>query len=301
MTEQAKIYRVLSLIAQLRNPIGCSKKQFSNDFEISERTFERYINLLEDLGFQIEKTQQRFRIVQLSKNNLKHEDFIVFSLEEAGLIKDAVLNHAEINPIKQNILNKLYTLTDLNEITDSIKEQVFSKNVSEIRNAIKEKKQICLKNYVSLNSNTEKDRIIEPIRWIKYYQYLMAFDLEDKTVKQFKTDRIVGVKTSNINWKFEHLHLKFETDIFGMSGEEKIKVKLKLSKRAKQLLEEEYMVFSNTIEQQKNFYIFEDHVYSFAGIGRFVMGLANEIEIIEPKELRLYILEKFKKQLIKID
>jgi GH15 family glucan-1,4-alpha-glucosidase len=88
-------------------------------------------------------------------------------------------------------------------------------------------------------------------------------------------------------------------DIFRMTGDTPIPVKLQLTLLAKNVLVEEYP------EAQKDLipttdddrWILETEVYQMEGVGRFYMGLAGEIEIIEAKGLREYA-QKYSKDYI---
>ena len=84
-----------------------------------------------------------------------------------------------------------------------------------------------------------------------------------------------------------------------MTGDTPIPVKLQLTLLAKNVLVEEYP------EAQKDLipttdddrWILETEVYQMEGVGRFYMGLAGEIEIIEAKGLREYA-QKYSKDYI---
>ncbi|MEX0813649.1 MAG: WYL domain-containing protein [Chitinophagales bacterium] len=296
MSAQQKIFRIFNLIARLRAPLGSSKTALANDLGVSTRTIERYFELLQSIGFDIAQNKNRFRIENLSNKNLEYENSIVFSLEEAALVRNSLLDHSSGNHIlRKSLLEKLYALTDIEEIGTELQALQSSKNISEIRAAIKNKQQVILKNYSSANSHTEKDRLVEPIRFIQYYRYLMAFEVSTKRIKQYKCDRFPTAEILPKKWKHEHLHQIQSTDIFGMSGNEDFKVKLGLSKRAAKLLSEEYPESSHLIVEKKGKRIFETKVYSNKGIGRFVMGLIDEIEVLEPESLKVYIREKVKK------
>lgn len=292
MSDYAQLYRIFNLISILRSPLGCSKTSFLENREITVRTFERYISLLKDLGFQIERKGKQYRIVQAVKDAVLPEENIIFSLEEAALIKDALLNANPKSPIKNELLSKLYALTDLNEISNHIIENHISKNISEIRKAIKQKKQVNLKNYVSVNSNTQKDRLVEPIHFIQYFKYLLAYEPASGKVKQFKTDRFQSAEILNKKWKHKDRHRVYNTDLFGMSGDNGMNAKLLLSRRAASLLTEEFPGSEHSISKNKGHFIFQTTIFSHEGIGRFVMGLIDEVEILEPRTLKEYVLGK---------
>ena len=78
-------------------------------------------------------------------------------------------------------------------------------------------------------------------------------------------------------------------DCFRMSGTEQTPVKLLLSETAKGTLLAEYPLAGRDLREDDGKWILETKVLSMEGVGRFVLGLANEIEIIDSPELRLYL------------
>ena len=74
-----------------------------------------------------------------------------------------------------------------------------------------------------------------------------------------------------------------------MSGPNTYHVRLQLSLQAKNLLLEEYPLAEKSIRKNGDHYIFDDDVRAMEGVGRFVIGLASDITIIEGTELREYI------------
>ncbi len=292
MHDLRRIYRIFQMIARMRSPIGCSKKEMAESFGVNVRTIDRYIALLKDLGFEVRKHQERFRIHQVERSTFKHEDLIVFSLEEAATIKEAVLSSKIEGLLQKSLLDKLYALTDLDELADSLYKQSISRNISDIRFAMKYQKQILLKGYESVSSEKKYDRLVEPIRFHNYYRYLLAFEPESKQVKQFKTERIPEVVITDKPMAYKNKHGEHKIDIFGMSGDDPVPVKLCLSKRAKMLLEEEFPDAALHIRSENGLFCFEGSVYDLAGIGRFILGLINEVQVSHPPELIEYINSK---------
>ncbi|MFP4557488.1 MAG: helix-turn-helix transcriptional regulator [Bacteroidales bacterium] len=292
MVDHKKIFRVFNLISRLRAPFGATKISLARDFDVTERTIERYIVLLQDLGFDIEKKGNCFFIERIDRFQFKPEDLIIFSLEEAATIKDALMNSSLHGPLQKSLLTKLYALTDIDEISETIFRQNISKNISSIRKAIKDKEQVILKDYHSVSSNSCNDRLVEPIKFFSYYIYLLAYEVSTEQVKQFKIDRISGVEPTGYYWQFEGKHDQMQVDAFGMSGTDPIPVVLKLSDRAHRLMKEEFPDTALQIKTTCHGAQYEGHIFKFEGIGRFIMGLLNEIEIIDPPELKRYVEEK---------
>jgi proteasome accessory factor C len=291
MYEHRKIYRVFQLIARLRAPLGCNKKEVAEVFEVTERTIERYFNLLTELGFHITRSHNRHRIEQKGLAGIKQEEYINFTLEEAALIKKALFSLKHPENVQKNLLDKLYTLTELDELSDMVYDLNLSKNISVIRYAKQNEEQICLVGYNSMSNEKPRNYTLEPIRFFNYYRYLMAFDIKAAKVKQFKTERIGQILKTGKPWEFAEQHTKVKVDAFGMTGSEDIEVCLGLSKRARYLLEEEYPETLGCITKTHDVYEYVGVVHSLKGVGRFVMGLMDEVQVIKPKDLVNYIHE----------
>ncbi|PKP53188.1 MAG: hypothetical protein CVT92_05590 [Bacteroidetes bacterium HGW-Bacteroidetes-1] len=295
MPEHRKISRLLHFIVRLRSPFGCEKQEMADQFSVSIRTIERHILLLRDIGFHISQEGSRFYIRNAGKHKLLPEELIAFSLEEATIIRNALLNNPAQGAIQHLLLDKLYALTDLDELAETMSNLNQSLVITRIRLALQNKEQVLLKGYESANSNSKGDRLVEPVRFQKYYRYLSAFEPLTAKMKVFKTDRIQDVVLTGKKWEFESQHLRSRLDVFGLTGDQPFYVELLLSQRARQLLCEEYpdAVTCLTIKGKKNHFCGE--VYALEGVGRFVLGLLDEIKVIEPQALKEYLKEKIKK------
>ena len=85
-----------------------------------------------------------------------------------------------------------------------------------------------------------------------------------------------------------------------MAGKEDIPVTLKMTLKAKNLLIEEYPLASKYISYDGKNWWFRGNVKDLAGVGRFVIGLADQIELIESVELHRFIIEFMERQLFKL-
>ena len=91
------------------------------------------------------------------------------------------------------------------------------------------------------------------------------------------------------DWTNEARHQKSKTDCFRISGYEQTPIKLEMSMMAKNLLIEEYPLAEQDLRKENDKWILETKVSGMEGIGRFVIGLATEIQVIDSHELSLYI------------
>jgi hypothetical protein len=74
-----------------------------------------------------------------------------------------------------------------------------------------------------------------------------------------------------------------------MAGKEDIPVTLKMTLKAKNLLIEEYPLASKYISYDGQRWWFKGNVKDLAGVGRFVIGLADQMDIIDSPALVNYL------------
>lgn len=183
-------------------------------------------------------------------------------------------------------------------------EQNFSKisetqklNVRLLKQAIIEKKSVILKSYRSGNSRTVRDRHIEAFKMFPDCSAIMAYDLEEKDEvrrnKQFAINRIESVEVTNTTWNFEESHRNTNVDIFRMTNSsvsESFRVVILLSVYAYNLLVEEHPMSRLYLRQKdESHWVLDTQVSNEKGVGRFCLGLLDDIEIIEGDRLKAYM------------
>ena len=172
-------------------------------------------------------------------------------------------------------------------------------NFAALMDAIESKRQVVLHGYSSSSSGEIKDRLVEPFAFAAGQKTVWCYELSTKTNKVFKVDRISNVEIKSDRWEYETHHRQGKMDIFRMTGETPINIKLQLSLMAKNILIEEYPDAAKDLIPTDNDdrWILETIVYRMEGIGRFYMGLAEEIIVIDAPGLREYAQEYSKNHL----
>jgi proteasome accessory factor C len=285
---QAKLLRLFQIIAVLKSG-HWTIKQLAERFDTSDRTIYRYINLLEEVDFLIEKDFDNRYFIITSEDDPSQAQF---SVEETKLIKKLIQSGAADNPLKNLLLKKLALNSELDSMPRLFVKARIGKFVEELAEAIKNNKQVVLKNYHSANSNEIRDRLVEPIHFGDNYQSVIALDTNDKVCKQFKLDRIGEIIQMNKHFEFESLHQKNQSDIFGFTGDASTWITLELSLRAYLLLREEFPLSVPYIEKQEKDYLFNGPVASFEGVGRFVLGLMDEVKVKSPENFKSFLKSK---------
>ncbi len=294
--EQKKILRIFKLINLLQGNVGKPVHRLAELLETDERTIYRYFNLLESLGFVVIKEYFKYKIEQrpeyLSSTPLNN----TFSAQENEWLKGLIESQGKGNLLKDSILQKL-------QINSEVKlgsEQLFKANLGRFVDLIGQgiflKKRVWLKEYYSLNSDLVSDRLIEPVGFSSDYEHIHGFEVESEQMKMFKIERIGEVIISTEFWKFESSHQLPEQALFGFTGKGKFSVKLKLSKRAYQLMLEEHPKARPFMQiKNRNQYFFQGEVSHLPGLARFILGLPGEIKVEEGEEMKTYLKEQLEK------
>lgn len=295
------IIRLLRIMKMLTANTMYTVEDIAQRLNISQRTVYRYISGFKEAGFVIKKSGNFIRLDKSSPYFKEISELVHFTEEEAYILKSAIESIDETNILKHNLKKKLYTIYDYSILAETIVNKKDSKNVKLLVNAIEDKKQVLLKNYLSAHGETIRDRMVEPFAFKTNYVQVWCFDTEEQTNKLFKTSRINAVEVLNSHWKHIDRHCEGHIDIFRISSDTLYPICLKLNVRSYSLLIEEYPLSGKYIEKKSdNEWILQTEVCSFDGVSRFILGLWHDIEIVESDELKEYIQEKIERMAISI-
>jgi len=288
MHNQNKILRVFQLINLLKSEPAKSLRHLSDVLSSTERTLYRYFNLLEELGFQLQRDEQN-RVFILS-DELKSE--MAFSKEEIAFLKKLLNSVGKNVKIKDAILGKLLVHSDVQIGTRIILQAHLGKIVDTISDGIKTKRQIVLKKYHSFHSANVSDRLVEPISFTENFEQLVAFEVSTKQNKLFNIDRITAVELTRHPLRHTKLHRISELDAFGFAHKDaEYPVILHMTMRAALLLKEEYPASAPYIKaiDNKSYFTFKATVYDLKPVARFILGLSQEINVEGSPELVAYL------------
>jgi len=289
--DQPKIERVLRLMRMMAGNAYFTVDELADKLDTSYRSIYRYIDTFRQCGFAVEKVHGNvYHILKMPTGFKDIENLVYFSEEEARIVNSLIDSLSDTNALKTNLHRKLTAVYDVADIEKYFPENCNAANIQALGNAARDKKQVVLKNYASANSNSVRDRLVEPYGFTPGHIDVWAYDIEKKENRQYKVSRIEWVDILPDDWQFEDLHQKKFLDAFRMSGDDQIHVRLELTIRAKDLLCEEFpLAIPDISEGKKGKWIFDSNVSKLEGVGRFVLGLAKEIDIIDSPELVKYV------------
>ena len=292
MTDQTKIERILRMMKMLTTNVNYSIDDIADKLELTQRSVYRYLDTLENAGFVLQRSKKCVRLCTESPFFKDISQLIHFSEEEAYMVNQLIESIADTNLVKRNLKKKLASVYHFHGVADSIINKEHNTAIHTLLDAIENKRTVILKNYASSHTGDVRNRLVEPFAFTTNYVQVRCYEPESGMNKMFRVSRIEEVLLQNENWMYEEKHQHAYLDIFRMSSTNGITypIKLELNTRAHNLLLEEFPLSEKYLTKiSKDKWLLETEVSSYAGVGRFVMGLAADIRIIDTPELKEYI------------
>ena len=299
--DQTKIVKMLRLMKLLTGNVSRTIDQVAKEMSITPRTVYRYIDDIREAGFVVNKLYGN--VYAMGKVGRGLSDFnrlIYFTEEEAYITAKMIEGIDNNNVLKRDLQRKLASVYDSTSIANYIDNTVNASNVEALADAIKRKKQVILKQYESAHSNESKDRLVEPIEFTANMIDIWAYDVDNGDNRVFKVARIHEVEVTDTGWEFASKHKAIKPDVFRMVGNLNEKIVLQLNTRAKSLLLEEFPLAEKDLKREDGKWLLKTTIHSLEGAGRFVIGLAADIKILEGKKLMDYIKNYDKKYVQKL-
>ena len=293
---QAKIERVLRLMKLMTDNTNYTIEDLAERLEISSRSIYRYIDTFKAVGFVVHKHGD---IVRLGKESRYFKDIsqlIHFTDEEAHIVNQLIGALDDTNMLKSNLRRKLSTVYNCTSMANSVVKGRNAENVNRLIEAIDNGYQVVLHDYLSARTG-RRDRRVEAYSFTTNYVQVWCYDLEDGLVKLFKTSRIGSVEVTDNLWQFEEKHAQGYIDVFRHHGFDRRRVVLRLGMLSHNLLIEEYPLAERDLRQEdEDHWLLDTEVCNYAGVARFVLGLADDIEVVESDEFRAYLRERIETQ-----
>ena len=301
--DQPKIERMLRLMKMLTANSSHSVDELAERLSMSRRTIYRYIDTFREAGFVIKKSGNHIRLDKESPHFKDISQLVHFTEEEAVILKRAIESIDDTNMLKQNLKRKLYSVYDNKILADTIVRDSNASSVHALIEAIESEQQIILHNYRSSHGGVVRDRRVEPFAFTTNYVQVWCYDTESHSCKLFKLSRIDSVEILEQKWQYKAEHKKDLIDIFRMNSTERYRVRLELGLLAHNLIIEEYPLSEKYLSPiDEEHWLLDTEVASYAGVARFVMGLMDDIRIIDTPELEHYLssyIERYWPQMIK--
>lgn len=301
--ELHKFERQLRLLELLIDNEHLSIQDIGEFIGLSSRSIYRYIQFFEDNGFDVYNDQGIYSIGHTSPFVAAVTKKTHFSGDELSCLGKLIAQADTSNPTVNKLKYRFRNIYGMDFRQDEFKfDKRISENVDVLRRAIETKHQCVLQKYNSLNSKDLRDRLVEPFQLMNNTNEVRCYELDSGICKTFKVARIKGkVVWKEKKWEHSGRHVSYFTDIFGFSSDKVLKVILRLTTVSKTILMEEFgLDETRFVMEDDAHFLVHLPICNMKGVGRFVMGLIDEVEIVKGYELRQYIKEKINeaKQLI---
>jgi len=286
MAEQRKILRIFKLISLLKGVKRRTPLELATILEISKRTAYRYFILLEELGFLIDVDFENRYFIPTDEGD---EYQFTFNAEESLLIKQSIKSLSASHNLSEHILKKLHMMSEQAQIGENILNASNGLKIEKLSKAITDKSQVKLMNYSSLNSNTDSNRLFEPITFTTNYTGVIGVDLENAPNESriFNINRIGQVDLLHKNQVFASKIEVQSIDAFGYKGEKLHGIVLNLKRKAYAQLIQFYPQTKPLIKGKTNDYVFTAKVYFSDNLFRFLLSFPDEATIIKPANLQI--------------
>ena len=202
----------------------------------------------------------------------------------------------EENALAQRIRYKLNRFYDFHILDNPALRERVAHCVSVLYDAIKRKRVVKIMDYASPHSDTVSDRVVEPFLLLNDNNDVRCYELSSGENKTFKLSRMRDVVLLDLSWSCESKHKWVFTDIFMFSGEERLPVAVRLDRLAYQVFVEEYPRAAHAVTQEDAaHYVLCTEVVSYRGIGRFVLGLYDHVEVLGDEGFQAYVRETLRR------
>ncbi len=290
---QAKLDRLVMLLA--RRP-GYLRAHLASLLDVADRTVYRYLEQLEELGYAIDQDSENryFLASGEASNRVKME----FDVEEVAFLWDLLQGAQDPDGIAPDLRKRFAHSLRPRAREQPSYQATIPQMICVLREAIQERRRICLHDYRSGNSNSLKDRLIDPLHLSEAGGFLQAFEPDSNSVKTFKLararDLLLTEQPATYHGDFPMV------DLFGWTGKTWKIVELRLKYGAVNHMKEEYYGADQFLQAsgKEDFPVLARlQVLQWAGIGRFLLSLPGEWELVSTPELSEWVKEQARRHL----
>lgn len=308
--------RIVATLIQLQSKRIVKAQELADRFQVSLRTVYRDIRTLEASGVPIiseagvgYSIMEGYRLppvmftreevgsfVAAEKLMQKFVDKSLGNYYESAMMKlKSVLRGREkdwISALESQILvdptNKLF-----NDGLPNALETLFE--------SIAEKRQVFLK-YQALNSEIPSERFVEPVGIYHEsgFWYVLAFCHLRSDYRQFRTDRMLAIKSSQHSFTREHITLDEYRSQY--QNTPKTKVVISVDKSVVRYINNSKMQYGFVSEKVKGNQVEMTFMTSYVehGFSRWYIVFSDYAKIIEPESLKLQVKEILEKAITKL-
>lgn len=287
--------RELELMLMLSQNRQYGVEEVCKRLDISPRSFYYYINFFRDAGFVVEKRGHYYSLDRGSWFFKKLYDLVQLTEDEAMLMRQLIEKAGTDSPRLSSLHRKLDRFYDFKILEDEALQRRVTSIRGTIYEAIKHKMAVEIKGYSSPSSRSVSNRLVEPFHFMNNNRDVTCYEPASGKNKTFRLSRMEDAVMLEMPWRHEDRHRRPHIDLFSFSGEELTRVTVLMGQLSHNLMLEEYPASATVFTRQADGrWLFEADVCSYLGVGRFVLGLYDDVEVLGDKGFREYVAGKLR-------
>lgn len=281
----------LDLLAMLIDGDSHTADELCQVLGTTRRNLYYYFSFLRDYGFELVRTSGgKYYIGPNSPFFRNIARSVDFTSQEVSYLFSLLAGTVDKSPLQHSVKRKLERFYGLSGFVDDATRRRVTSHAEILNKAIGQRKIVLLKDYSSPHSKTVSTRVVEPFLFLNEQADIRCYELSSHTNKTFKLSRIGSVVITDADWAFADSHKQVYTDIFLFSGDTRHHISLRMGQLSHNLMLEEYPQSERCFTQEDDsHWLFTTDVVSYLGIGRFVLGLFSDIQIIGDEGFKMYV------------
>ena len=282
----------LELLLMLTANRQWTVEQMCEHLGIGKRNLYYYLEFFKGAEFNLVKHGRYYSISRQSKFLSRLCDIVKFTEDEAIMLKLLLDGADDRSAVVRSVKQKLARFYDFDILENDPVRRRQAQIANKIYEAVKFRRVILIRGYSSSHSHSVTDRKVEPYLLMNGGRDLRAYEPRSGMNKTFRIARMESVEILDEEWAYANLHRQMFNDYFNFASETLTRVRISMDRLAYNVLVEEYPRAEHDIAEENGRWILSTEVCSMLGIGRFVLGLYDHIDIVDSPELATYVKEK---------
>lgn len=296
--EYDKLAYQLRLIVLLAQGRFLSVADIAERLHLHPRTVYRNLVRFPELGLPLEKRCRRYRLSPEAPFLNEVSSRLHFSTDEIVTLAQVLNSVRSRSTQVTRLREKLARIYDGGVLVPHDVDETVGNNIRSIFEAIRQQRVALLRGYASPNSRRKSDRIVEPYGFLPGNREVRCYEPASEMNKTFSLTRVEEVVLLDLRWDHTELHKPLYVDLFHFSGEERTRIRLRLGLLAKSVLSEEYPQADDALTPDgDSHWLLDAEFCSMKGIGRFVLGLMEDIEVVDSPDFERYLRKKMEEWL----
>lgn len=229
---QAKFEYILTLAKQFLHKKSVNVAAFAARYRIDKRTVRRYIEDMQEIGFNIVETQSG-TFEYFPNDGQARPCKRKLTDEELSLVNDVVSFFSVSDSIRTAVSGQLEELFDSAGLFALAEGEICFRSLLTIRESVRSRKRVILRLRPGYGYARPEFRA-EPYGIDTSGRYVSVHDLDNGGNRVLSLTSVIGAELLDENWEMQCRHNNLFVDSFGQTGKSLSHVRISMSDRARQ-------------------------------------------------------------------